>query len=59
MTAQKKRRRKPLSKQRINVTIRLPRRTLERLDAVCAAEELTRTEFIESAVEERLERGEG
>ena len=59
MTDQKKRRRKPLSKQRINVTIRLPRRTLERLDAVCEAEELTRTEFIESAVEERLERGEG
>jgi hypothetical protein len=25
----------------------------------CEAEELTRTEFIESAVEERLERGEG
>lgn len=35
---------------------RLPPALLERLDAVCQAEGYTRTEYVERAVEERLDR---
>lgn len=44
----------PPAEYRHNVTVRLPARTIERLERACRATAVTRTAFIEQAIEERL-----